>query len=83
MPKKKIEKKQLKTLTSPIKVGYLELKNRMWLAPMNDTLSGHNGEMTEQCLSYYAARAKGGRSPHSASTDRWTVQPSRASCCSA
>jgi 2,4-dienoyl-CoA reductase-like NADH-dependent reductase (Old Yellow Enzyme family) len=57
---KKLEKKQLKTLTSPIRIGDLELKNRMWLAPMNDTLSGHNGEMTEQCLSYFAARAKGG-----------------------
>jgi 2,4-dienoyl-CoA reductase (NADPH2) len=60
MAKKKMEKQQLKTITSPIKVGGLELKNRMWLAPMNETLSGVNGEMTEQCLSYFAARAKGG-----------------------
>jgi len=60
MAKKKLEKKQLKTIISPIKVGYLELKNRMWMAPMNEILSGHNNEMTEQCLSYFAARAKGG-----------------------
>ena len=60
MAKKKLKKQQLKTITSPIKVGGLELKNRMWMAPMNETLSGHNGEMTEQCLSYFAARAKGG-----------------------
>ncbi len=60
MAKKKMEKQQLKTLTSPIKVGDLELKNRMWLAPMNETLSGVDGEMTEQCLCYFAARAKGG-----------------------
>ncbi len=62
MAKKKLEKQHLKTITSPIKVGELELKNRMWLAPMNETLSGHNGEMTEQCISYFAARAKGGGS---------------------
>jgi len=60
MAKKKLEKQQLKTLTSPIQVGSVELKNRMWLAPMNETLSGVNGEMTEQCISYFAARAKGG-----------------------
>jgi 2,4-dienoyl-CoA reductase-like NADH-dependent reductase (Old Yellow Enzyme family) len=57
---KKLEKRKLNHITSPIKVGWLELKNRMWLAPMNETLSGHDGEMTEQCLSYFAARAKGG-----------------------
>ena len=32
----------------------------MVLAPMNETLSGHNGEATEQMLSYFAARARGG-----------------------
>jgi 2,4-dienoyl-CoA reductase-like NADH-dependent reductase (Old Yellow Enzyme family) len=60
MAKKKFEKQQLETITSPIKVGWLELKNRMWMAPMNETLAGHNSEMTEQCISYFAARAKGG-----------------------
>jgi 2,4-dienoyl-CoA reductase-like NADH-dependent reductase (Old Yellow Enzyme family) len=58
--KPKFEKQKLQTITSPIKVGSIELKNRMWMAPMNETLSGVNGEMTEQCLSYFAARAKGG-----------------------
>ena len=58
--KKKLEKKKLKTITSPIKIGPLELKNRMWLAPMNETLSGHDGQATEQMVSYFAARAKGG-----------------------
>lgn len=60
MAKKKLEKQKLKTITSPLQVASLELKNRMWLAPMNETLSGVNGEMTEQCVSYFAARAKGG-----------------------
>jgi 2,4-dienoyl-CoA reductase-like NADH-dependent reductase (Old Yellow Enzyme family) len=56
----KFSKKKLKTITSPIKVGYLELKNRMWMAPMNETFSGHDGQATEQVLCYFAARAKGG-----------------------
>lgn len=45
---------------SPIKLGPIELKNRIALAPMNETMSGVNGEATEQMLSYFAARAKGG-----------------------
>ena len=44
----------------PIKVGPVELKNRIVLAPMNETMSGINGEATEQMLAYFAARAKGG-----------------------
>ncbi len=58
--RKKLEDQKLETITSPITIGSLELKNRMWLSPMNETLSGHDGQMTEQCLSYFAARAKGG-----------------------
>ena len=44
----------------PIKVGPVELKNRIVLAPMNETMSGVNGEATEQMQAYFAARAKGG-----------------------
>ncbi len=47
-------------LLSPIKIGPIELKNRIALAPMNETMSGVDGEATEQMLSYFAARAKGG-----------------------
>jgi 2,4-dienoyl-CoA reductase-like NADH-dependent reductase (Old Yellow Enzyme family) len=54
------EKVKLKNLTAPIKVGRFELKNRMVLAPMNETTSGANGEATDQCQAYYGARAKGG-----------------------
>ncbi|MCP4754157.1 MAG: NADH:flavin oxidoreductase [Proteobacteria bacterium] len=59
---KKSTKKQssFKNLLSPIKIGPVELKNRIVLAPMNETMSGHNGEATEQMLAYFAARAKGG-----------------------
>ena len=36
-----------------IKIGPFELKNRMVLAPMNETTSGVNGEATEQCIAYW------------------------------
>ncbi len=54
------EQTQFENVLSPIKVGPVELKNRIVLAPMNETMSGHNGEATEQMFSYFAARAKGG-----------------------
>ena len=52
--------KKIEHLSKSIKIGPIELKNRMVLAPMNETMSGVNGEATEQMLSYFAARAKGG-----------------------
>lgn len=48
------------SLLSPIRVGPVELKNRIAMAPMNEVLSGHNGQATEQCIAYFGARAKGG-----------------------
>lgn len=51
---------EYKNLLSPIKIGPVELKNRIALAPMNETMSGFNGYATEQMIAYYAARAKGG-----------------------
>jgi 2,4-dienoyl-CoA reductase-like NADH-dependent reductase (Old Yellow Enzyme family) len=65
MAKKKLAnqefaKQKLQTITSPIKVGPRELPNRMWMSPMNETFSGHDGQATEQMISYFAARAKGG-----------------------
>jgi 2,4-dienoyl-CoA reductase-like NADH-dependent reductase (Old Yellow Enzyme family) len=58
--KSTVEKVALKNLTAPLKIGPFELKNRMVLAPINETTSGANGEATEQCIAYYGARAKGG-----------------------
>ena len=61
MAKKKESKaRRFSHLLSPIEIGPVTLKNRIVLAPMNETMSGVNGEMTEQCLAYFAARAKGG-----------------------
>ncbi len=45
---------------NPIAIGPIKLKNRIALAPMNETMSGVHGEATEQMLAYFAARAKGG-----------------------
>jgi 2,4-dienoyl-CoA reductase-like NADH-dependent reductase (Old Yellow Enzyme family)/thioredoxin reductase len=38
----------------------MELKNRIMMAPMITNLAGGNGEVTEQQIDYYVARAKGG-----------------------
>lgn len=54
------EKHPFKHLLTPIKIGPVKLKNRIALSPINETMSGTDGEATEQLLSYYAARAKGG-----------------------
>jgi 2,4-dienoyl-CoA reductase-like NADH-dependent reductase (Old Yellow Enzyme family) len=47
-------------LLSPIKIGYVTLKNRIAVAPMQEFMSGYGGEVTEQTLAYIGARAKGG-----------------------
>lgn len=60
MAKRKKKKEKLEHLLTPIKVGPVELKHRMVLAPMNETLSGHDGQATEQMVAYFGARAKGG-----------------------
>ena len=53
-------KNQFKNIFNPITIGPVELKNRIVLAPMNEIMSGVNGEVTQQEIAYYAARAKGG-----------------------
>ena len=56
----KAVQEQLTHLLSPIKIGPVELKNRIALAPMNETLSNGQGQASEQCIAYFGARAKGG-----------------------
>lgn len=51
---------QFANLLSPIKIGNVELKNRIAVAPMQEFMSGYHGEVTEQTLGYIGARAKGG-----------------------
>jgi 2,4-dienoyl-CoA reductase-like NADH-dependent reductase (Old Yellow Enzyme family) len=60
MSSKQNAQESFKNLLSPIKIGPVELKNRMIMAPMNETLSNGHGLATEQAISYFGARAKGG-----------------------
>jgi 2,4-dienoyl-CoA reductase-like NADH-dependent reductase (Old Yellow Enzyme family) len=55
-----VKEDKFETILSPVKIGPVEIKNRIALAPMNETMSGVNGEVTEQLVSYFGARAKGG-----------------------
>ncbi|WP_425447648.1 FAD-dependent oxidoreductase [Dethiothermospora halolimnae] len=47
-------------ILEPIKIGNREVGNRVAMAPMTTLYAGHNGEITDQCIEYYEARAKGG-----------------------
>lgn len=49
-----------KLLTQPIKVGPLFLRHRMVMGPMRAGFAAVNGEVTQQMIDYYAARARGG-----------------------
>ena len=46
-------------ICKPITVGRLTLKNRMIMTPM-DALRTNNGEITQELIDYYVARARGG-----------------------
>ncbi|MBR2869145.1 MAG: FAD-dependent oxidoreductase [Clostridia bacterium] len=48
------------TLFSPIKIGNVEIKNRICMAPMLMDFGQFDGRTTEQLMDYYEERAKGG-----------------------
>ncbi|HBT47713.1 MAG TPA: NADH:flavin oxidoreductase [Peptococcaceae bacterium] len=50
----------LTLLGSPVKIGLLELKNRMVMAPMVTNYAYHDGSVTERLVAYHAERARGG-----------------------
>ena len=50
----------LEKLFSPIKIGSMELKNRIVMPPMTTVLGGADGEVTDRFIDFYAARARGG-----------------------
>jgi NAD(H)-dependent 7beta-hydroxy-3-oxo-delta4-cholenoic acid oxidoreductase len=52
--------KPLTKLFSPIKIGSMELKNRIALAPMDTNYANRDGTVSEQYQAYIEARAKGG-----------------------
>ncbi len=47
-------------LFSPIKIGSVEIKNRICMAPMLMDFGQFDGRTTEQLMDYYEERAKGG-----------------------
>jgi len=47
-------------LFSPGKIGHMELRNRVVMAPMVVQLAAENGAVTSRSIDYYARRAKGG-----------------------
>ena len=47
-------------LLSPVRIGNLELRNRIAMAPMGVELGDENGAVTEGVIAYYEARARGG-----------------------
>lgn len=51
--------KKIKKLLEPIEIGRLHLKNRMIMSPMWTRYATTNGEVTQQLIDYYSARAKG------------------------
>ena len=52
--------KTLKKLFEPIRIGPLEIKNRIAFAPTHVGFATDMGQVTDQVLCHYAARAKGG-----------------------
>ena len=48
------------TLLSPISIGTMQVKNRFVVPPMGTNFGGPDGEVTDQAIAYYTARAKGG-----------------------
>ena len=51
---------ELKSLFGPIKIGDMNLKNRIVMAPMGTGMATPEGCITSQMMDYYAERAKGG-----------------------
>ncbi|SKC84422.1 oxidoreductase [Maledivibacter halophilus] len=52
--------KEYSKILEPITIGKVKVRNRINMAPMTTLYAGHNGEITEQCVQYYGARARGG-----------------------
>ncbi len=52
--------KPLTTLFSPIKIGSMEIKNRIVMAPMATQFANPDGSVSQKLMDYHEARAKGG-----------------------
>jgi dimethylglycine catabolism A len=47
-------------LFSPVRIGGVELRNRIVFPPMTTRLAGADGDVTDELVAYYRARAAGG-----------------------
>ena len=47
-------------LVKPLKLGRLQIKNRIWNSPLWTRTAYVNGEVSDRTIAHYAARAKGG-----------------------
>jgi 2,4-dienoyl-CoA reductase-like NADH-dependent reductase (Old Yellow Enzyme family) len=54
------DEKKLTRLFEPIKIGHLEIKNRIAFAATGMGTAGPDGAVTDQTICHYSARAKGG-----------------------
>lgn len=52
--------KPLQKLFTPIKIGSMELKNRIIMSPMTTTWAPNDGTVPDKMIDYWAERAKGG-----------------------
>ena len=52
--------RELKLLFSPVRVGGMEVKNRLVLAPMSTNLGSEDGQVSQALIDFFAARARGG-----------------------
>jgi len=52
--------KKFKNLFLPVRIGTLELKNRIIMAPMATNYSNERGEISDRQVAYYIERAKAG-----------------------
>ena len=50
----------LQKLFSPVRIGSMELKNRLVMAPMTTNWAGPGDTITQRLIDYHVARAKGG-----------------------
>jgi len=51
---------RLEGLTKPLKLGKLNIRNRIWNSPLWTRTATVNGEISDRTIAHYAARAKGG-----------------------
>lgn len=51
---------QFKHLFSPVKIGNVELKNRIVMSPMTTTWAPNDGTVPQRMIDYWEARAQGG-----------------------